>query len=102
MQICQNGPLDKFMQFLFMRSNALCIVMYSAIKFMQYKFMQLALDSHNSYHAEICRFMVLNFNTVTQHMIGDTGCSSTCKRMQENFGRGIGRVLEVGRLWVWP
>ena len=26
MRICQNGPLDKFMQFLFMRSSALCIL----------------------------------------------------------------------------
>ena len=32
MQVCQNEPLDKFMQFLFMCSNALCIVMYGAIK----------------------------------------------------------------------
>ena len=27
-RICQNGPLDKFMRFLFMCSSALCIVMY--------------------------------------------------------------------------
>ena len=34
--------------FLFMRSSILCIVTYDMIKkFMQYKFMQLALDSHN-------------------------------------------------------
>ena len=39
MRSCQNGPLDKFMRFLFMRPSALCIVMYGAIKFMQYKFM---------------------------------------------------------------
>ena len=32
MQIHQNGPLDKFMQFLFMCSSTLCIVMYGAIK----------------------------------------------------------------------
>ena len=37
MQMCQNGPLDKFMRFLFMRflfmhSSALCIVTYGAIK----------------------------------------------------------------------
>ena len=32
MQICQNGPLDKFMRFLFMRSSTLCIVTYGAIK----------------------------------------------------------------------
>ena len=32
MQICQNGPLDKFMRLLFMRSSALCIVMYGTIK----------------------------------------------------------------------
>ena len=32
MQICQNGPLDKFMQFLFMHSSALCIIMYGTIK----------------------------------------------------------------------
>ena len=32
MQICQNGPLDKFMRFLFMYSSALCIVTYGAIK----------------------------------------------------------------------
>ena len=28
----QIGPLDKFMRFLFMRSSALCIVTYVAIK----------------------------------------------------------------------
>ena len=33
MRICQNGPLDKPMQFLFVRSSTLCIVMYGAIKF---------------------------------------------------------------------
>ena len=32
MRICQNGPLDKFMQFLYMRSSNFCIVMYGAIK----------------------------------------------------------------------
>ena len=32
MQICQNGPIDKFMQFLFMHSSALCIVTYGAIE----------------------------------------------------------------------
>ena len=32
MRIRQNGPLDKFMQFLFVRSSALCIVTYGAIK----------------------------------------------------------------------
>ena len=32
MRICQNGPFDKFMRFLFMRSSALRIVMYGAIK----------------------------------------------------------------------
>ena len=31
MRIHQNGPLDKFMQFLFMHSSILCIVMYGAI-----------------------------------------------------------------------
>ena len=61
MRICQNGPLDKFMRFLFMRSSALCIVMYGVIKFMRDKFMRPALDSHNSHkksHAEICYFRV--------------------------------------------
>ena len=28
----KNGPLDKFMRFLFMHSSALCIVTYGAIK----------------------------------------------------------------------
>ena len=32
MRICQNGPLDKSMRFLFMCSSALCIATYSAIK----------------------------------------------------------------------
>ena len=32
MRICQNGPFDKFMQFLFMRSIALCTITYGAIK----------------------------------------------------------------------
>ena len=32
LQTCQNGPLDKFMPFLFMCSSALGIVMYGAIK----------------------------------------------------------------------
>ena len=34
MRICQNGPLDKFMRFLFMHSSALSIVTvtYGAIK----------------------------------------------------------------------
>ena len=32
MRICQNGPLDKFMQFLFMRSSTLCKVIYGTIK----------------------------------------------------------------------
>ena len=32
MRIRQNGPLDKFMRFLFMRSGVQCIVMYGAIK----------------------------------------------------------------------
>ena len=32
MRIRQNGPLDKFMRFLFMRSSTLCIVTYGAIK----------------------------------------------------------------------
>ena len=32
MRICQNGPLDNFMQFVFVRSSASCIVMYGAIK----------------------------------------------------------------------
>ena len=31
MQICQNGPIDKFMRFLFMRSSALCMVEYGMI-----------------------------------------------------------------------
>ena len=52
MRVCQNGPLDKFMQFLFMRSSALCIVTYGTIDtcvFMRDKFMRPALDSHNSH-----------------------------------------------------
>ena len=32
MRICKNGPLDKFMRFLFMPSSALCIVTYGVIK----------------------------------------------------------------------
>ena len=32
MRIRQNGPLDKFMRFLFMRSSIQCIVTYGAIK----------------------------------------------------------------------
>ena len=32
MQSGQNGPLEKFMRFLFMRSSVSCIVMYGAIK----------------------------------------------------------------------
>ena len=32
MRIHQNGPLDKFMRFLFMHSSVLCIVLYGAIK----------------------------------------------------------------------
>ena len=64
MRICRNGPLDKLMH-----SNALCIVMYGRIKFMQFKFMRPVLDSHSSHtctcvhvnksHAEISRFTVL-------------------------------------------
>ena len=45
MQICQNGPRDKFKQFLFMCSSALCIVMYGVKK----KFMRPALDSYDSH-----------------------------------------------------
>ena len=47
MRICQNWPLDKFMQCLFKYASALYIVMYGAIKFMWYKFMQPTLDLHN-------------------------------------------------------
>ena len=32
MRICQDGPLDKFMRILFMRSSTLCVVMYGVIK----------------------------------------------------------------------
>ena len=32
MRICQNGPLDKSMRFVFMRSCALCIATYGTIK----------------------------------------------------------------------
>ena len=32
MQVPQNRALDKFMQFKFMRSSILCIVMYDTIK----------------------------------------------------------------------
>ena len=32
MLICWNRPLDKFMQFSFVRSSTLCIVMYGMIK----------------------------------------------------------------------
>ena len=32
MRIRQNGPLDKFTQFLFMQIGVSCIVMYGAIK----------------------------------------------------------------------
>ena len=32
MRICQNGPLDKFMCFLFMGSSVLCIVTNGMIK----------------------------------------------------------------------
>ena len=49
MRISQNGPLKKFTLFLFMHFNVSCIAMYGAIKIMQYKFMRLALDSHNSH-----------------------------------------------------
>ena len=44
MRICQNGPLDKFMQFLFMRFSTLCIVTYGTIK--NYA---VQIDSHNSH-----------------------------------------------------
>ena len=58
--ICQNGPLDKFMQFLYMRSSVLCIAMYGARKkFMQYKFMRPVLDSHNS-HQYSCSHVYIN------------------------------------------
>ena len=46
MRICQNGPLDKFMHFLFMCSSVLCIETYGTIKIMWCKFMQPSLDSH--------------------------------------------------------
>ena len=32
MRISQNGPLEKFTRFLFMRINVPCITMYGAIK----------------------------------------------------------------------
>ena len=32
MQICQNGPLDKYIRFLFMRSSTSCRVTYGTIK----------------------------------------------------------------------
>ena len=32
MQISQNGPLEKFTRFLFMRFNVSCATMYGAIK----------------------------------------------------------------------
>ena len=55
----KNGPLGKFMRFLFMHSSALCIVTYGAIK----KLCGTNLcDLHltciiciNKSHAEICR-----------------------------------------------
>ena len=31
-EFIKNGPLDKFMRFLFMRSSVLCIVTYGVIK----------------------------------------------------------------------
>ena len=47
MQICQNGPLDKFM-----RPSTSCIVTYSRIKIMSYRFMWHVLDLHKtSYHS---------------------------------------------------
>ena len=61
-KICQNGPLDKFMQFLFMRSSVQCIVMYGMITNMQYYLCDRYLTRiiHvNKSCTEICRFMVL-------------------------------------------
>ena len=59
MLICQNGPLCEFVKMgllinlyflkLFMHSSLLYIITYGAIEFMRYKFMQPALDLHNSH-----------------------------------------------------
>ena len=46
MRIRQNGPLDKFMPFLFMCFNILCIVTYGMIIY-GYKSMRSVIDSHN-------------------------------------------------------
>ena len=32
MLICQNGPIDKFKRFLFMRSSTSCVVTFGAIE----------------------------------------------------------------------
>ena len=41
-RVCQDGPPDKFMRFLFMHSSVLCVVTNGMIKFMRPVF-----DSHN-------------------------------------------------------
>ena len=63
MQICQNGPLDKLMQFLFtcMCSSALCIVTWGDKTLCGTILCDLRLIRIirvNKSHAEICRFMV--------------------------------------------
>ena len=64
MRICENGPLNKFMRFLFMRSSTLCIVTYSALEI--YMGQIYAIDlclTHiihiNKSHAKICCFIVI-------------------------------------------
>jgi hypothetical protein len=49
MRIAQNGPLDEFARFLFMRLNVPCIVMYGTIKIYTrqiFMYMRPPLDSH--------------------------------------------------------
>ena len=66
MQICQNGPLDKFMRFLLTRSSALCTVMCGAIKIYAVHDQRLTrIICINKSHAEICHFRVLNNNKIS-------------------------------------
>ena len=62
MRICQNGLLDKFMCFLFMRSSALYIVTNGMIKNLCITNLCDRRLTHiiriNKSHTEICRFMV--------------------------------------------
>ena len=62
MSICQNRPLNNFTRFLFMHFCVSCVIVYSTIKFMWYKYLQTIRK--NKTRAEKCHFIVNAFENV--------------------------------------